>query len=88
MSGRSPYLTVAEVAERLRCSTRSVHELTRRRRIPHRRLPGGRRCLFLAAELEAWEAGAALETLERPEGGRIVRPVPSPDIPAARRTSP
>lgn len=70
----SPYLLVEDVAERLRCSTRSVHELTRLREIPHRRLPGSRRCLFLVEELEAWEAGAPLEVVEMARGGRVVRP--------------
>jgi excisionase family DNA binding protein len=70
----SPYLLVEDVAARLRCSVRKIHELTRTRWIPHRRLPGSRRCLFLEAELKAWEAGAELETVERERGGRIVRP--------------
>jgi excisionase family DNA binding protein len=70
----SPYLLVEEVAERLRCSTRSVHELTRTNRIPFRRLPGSRRCLFLVVELEAWEAGAQLDVKELGEGGRLVVP--------------
>jgi len=70
----SPYLLVEDVAERLRCSARTIHELTRTGAIPHRRLPGGRRCLFLLPELEAWEAGATLETRELPRGGRVVRP--------------
>jgi excisionase family DNA binding protein len=54
---RSPFLTVPEVADHLRCSARSIHELTRFRRIPHRKLPGGRRILFLRAELDAWVDG-------------------------------
>jgi excisionase family DNA binding protein len=70
----SPYLVAEEVAERLRCSLRTIHELTRLRQIPHRRLPGSRRCLFLPVELEAWENGAALETVELRQGGRVVRP--------------
>lgn len=73
-AARSPYLLVEDVAERLRCSTRKIHELTRTAAIPHRRLPGSRRCLFLEAELESWEAGAALELRELADGGRIVRP--------------
>jgi excisionase family DNA binding protein len=68
----SPYLVVEEVAERLRCSKRTIHELTRTEAIPHRRLPGSRRCLFLPVELEAWEAGAELEARELAGGGRIV----------------
>jgi excisionase family DNA binding protein len=71
----SPYLLVEEVAQRLRCSIRSVHELTRTLAIPHRRLPGSRRCLFRLDELEAWEAGAGLEVVLTGRGGRVVRPV-------------
>jgi excisionase family DNA binding protein len=70
----SAYLLVEDVAERLRCSTRTVHELTRTYGIPHRRLPGSRRCLFLADELQRWEAGAELEVRMLPRGGRVVTP--------------
>jgi excisionase family DNA binding protein len=69
---RSPYLLVEEVAERLRCSTRTIHELTRTNAIPHRRLAGSRRCLFRVDELEAWENGSSLEVRDLPRGGRIV----------------
>lgn len=72
------YLVVEDVAQRLRCSKRTVHELTRTLAIPHRRLPGCRRCLFREDELEAWEGGAPLEVLEQPGGGRIVRPSVAP----------
>ena len=54
----SPFLVAEEVAERLRCSLRTIHELVRTRRIPHRRLPGSRRCLFRTDELILWEDGA------------------------------
>ncbi|MDE2103753.1 MAG: helix-turn-helix domain-containing protein [Patescibacteria group bacterium] len=74
---RSPYLVVGEVADRLRLSVRQVHEMTRLGRIPHRKMPGVRRCLFLPGELEAWENGAALSVKEIPGGGRIVTPVRS-----------
>ena len=70
----TPYLLVEDVAERLRCSTRTVHELTRTKSIPHRRLPGSRRCLFRSDELEAWERGSPLEVTELPRGGRVVIP--------------
>jgi excisionase family DNA binding protein len=70
----SPYLLVEDVAKRLRCSCRTIHELTRTCAIPHRRLPGGRRCLFREDELEAWEGGAPLEVIETVGGGRVVRP--------------
>jgi excisionase family DNA binding protein len=70
----SPYLLVEDVAQRLRCSRRTVHELTRTCAIPHRRLPGARRCLFREDELEAWEEGVPLEVVELARGGRVVRP--------------
>ena len=72
-SALSPYLLVEDVAARLRCSRRTVHELTRTNAIPHRRLPGGRRCLFREDELDAWEDGAPLEVVELARG-RVVRP--------------
>jgi hypothetical protein len=43
-------------------------------KIPHRRLPGCRRCLFREPDLVLWEAGAELEHIEPPAGGRIVQP--------------
>jgi hypothetical protein len=51
-----------------------VHELTRTNAIPHRRLPGTRRCLFREEELEAWESGSPLEVTDLPHGGRLVVP--------------
>ena len=74
----SPFLVTAEVADRLRCSTRTIHELTRTGRIPHRRFVGSRRCLFRVDELEAWDSGAPLEILEPAIGGRIVRVATQP----------
>ena len=74
----SPYLLVEDVAARFHCSTRTVHELTRTSAIPHRRLPGTRRCLFRKDELEAWENGAELEVVELPHGGRLVIPRATP----------
>lgn len=70
----SVFLIVEDVAAHLRCSVRTVHELTRGGKIPHRKLPGCRRCLFRADEIDAWENGAQLEVIEMPRGGRIVRP--------------
>jgi len=75
MVADSPFLITPEVAARLRCSVRTVHESTRLGLIPHRRLPGSRRCLFRKEELEAWEACAILETIELEPSGRVVRPV-------------
>lgn len=70
-----PWLVVAEVADRLRCSTRTIHELTRTNNIPHLKRSGSRRCLFAVADLERWEQGADLEVCLLPDGGRIVTPV-------------
>lgn len=72
----SPYLLVSDVAERFHLSPGWVHQRTRCAEIPHRKLPGSRRCLFIADELDRWVAGAELETVELPRGGRIVRPKP------------
>jgi excisionase family DNA binding protein len=86
----SPFLLVEEVALRLRCSRRTIHELTRTNAIPHRRLGGSRRCLFRADELEAWENGSALRVRDLPRGGRIVTPGEPEDAGAlpTRRTCP
>lgn len=70
----SPYLTVEQVAERLHASVRTVRERTRLARIPHRKLPGQRRCLFLPHELDAWLDGTPLDVVELAGGGRVVRP--------------
>jgi excisionase family DNA binding protein len=70
----SPYLTVEQVAERLHTSVRTIRERTRTAAIPHRRLPGQRRCLFLPHELDVWLDGAQLELVELDGGGRVVRP--------------
>jgi excisionase family DNA binding protein len=75
--GRSPaFLRVEDVADKLGCSTRSVHELTRRRAIPFRRIAGTRRCLFREDEVLAWvDAGGTLplEVVEGERGGVVVR---------------
>jgi len=70
----SPYLLVEDVAARYEVSLRWVRERTRTGAIPHRRLPGARRCLFLEAELRAWDDGAELEVRELDRGGRVVTP--------------
>lgn len=71
------YLLRPEVAERLRCGTRTVQELTRRRAIPHVVRPKGRTVLYPMDWLVAWERdpGMPLEVLDLADGGRIVRPV-------------
>jgi excisionase family DNA binding protein len=77
VAAASLYLVVEDVAERLHCSTRTVHELTRTNSIPYRRLPGSRRCLFRPDELGAWENGASLDVTQLRSGGRVVAPRPS-----------
>ena len=69
----SPFLTAPEVAARLRCSLRTVHELSRRNEIPLRQLPGTRRLLFPVTDIKAWENGALLQVIAMPRGGRLVR---------------
>lgn len=69
----SRYLTSEETAELLRCSVRSVQALVSERRIPHRRIGGVRRTLFSPDEIARWLDGAPLETIETPDGGRVVR---------------
>ena len=72
----SLYLTSHEVAARLRRSLSSIRALTQANRIPHRKAPGSRQCLYPISDLEAWEAGAELETVDLPDGKlvRAVRP--------------
>jgi hypothetical protein len=68
------YWTTAEVAARLRCSTRTIRELTRNDRIPFRIAPYTRPCLFDPLELEAWEQGdfEELQVRHLPGNGRVV----------------
>jgi hypothetical protein len=54
-------------------STRTVHEWTRRRIVPFRRLPHSRALLFLEEKLLAFESGAELRVVER-GGGIYVTP--------------
>ena len=68
------YLTTEDVAKQLRRSTRAIHALTASGAIPHRRIGGTRRCLFIADEIDAWLNGADLETIDAPHGGRVIRP--------------
>lgn len=67
------FLTTEDVAQRYGISRRTIHELTRSGRIPHRILPGTRRCLFDEQSLAQWEDGAELERVDLPNGGRIIR---------------
>jgi hypothetical protein len=69
----SKLLTTPEVANLLRRSVRSIHELTRDPRggIPHRKF--GRPCVYIESEIMAWLDGAELEVVHPRGGGRVVR---------------
>jgi predicted DNA-binding transcriptional regulator AlpA len=71
----STFLKTADVCERFGFSQRTLHELTRKREIPFRILPGRRPCLFDPDELDAWQGGDydELEAKDLPNGGVIVR---------------
>lgn len=53
----SGLMVLEEVAKALRVSPRTVSEMMRARSIPHRRLRGLRRCLFIQQELAEWLDG-------------------------------
>ena len=74
MSGR--LLHVEHVAQLLGLSVRSVHELTRKRAIPCRRIAGTRRILFVSEEVELYvDSGGTLplEVIEGERGALVVR---------------
>jgi hypothetical protein len=70
---KSPYLTVEPVAARYHASPRTIRERARLGQVPHLRQSYSRRLLFLPHELDAFDAGAELETVNLPGGGRRVR---------------
>jgi excisionase family DNA binding protein len=72
--GLKPYLTVEQAAELLHQSPRSIHERTRLRAIPMRKLRGTRRVLIPRDELFEFMGGADLEVVEKADGSVIVRP--------------
>ena len=53
---------------------RLEHELIRRNAIPHRKMPGSRRCIFVESEANRWLDGETLEAIALENAGRIVRP--------------
>ena len=74
MTSPSSFLTVDQAAQVVHMSPRTIHELARNgARIPHRRIGGCRRLLFLESELHAWVDGAELEHVATANGGRVVR---------------
>jgi excisionase family DNA binding protein len=71
----SPFLTVAEVAARLRVSTRTVHEMTRKNLLPLVHLAGTRKILVPVQDFELFSRGdyQGLVAEDLPDGGRRVR---------------
>ena len=77
MTPRSPYIDVEEAAERLGYTPRTIRELCRTSRIPHRNSRvAARRAEFIPAELDAWADGAQIVAVT-PAGhpGRVVKVV-------------
>jgi hypothetical protein len=68
------YLLTEDIAERYGATVRWIDEESRCGRLPHRKLPGRRRRLYLLEELDAFDNGAPLETVTLPNGGKHVRP--------------
>ena len=66
----------SEVAAWMRCSKRTIAQLTRERRIPHVVRGGGRLVLYPCDWILAWGRNPSLplELVELADGGRIVRP--------------
>jgi hypothetical protein len=69
------FVGVEDAAAMLHLSPRQLREHARRAQVPHRRPAGTRRLLFSEEEIVAWTDGAALEVVETPGGGRVVRPI-------------
>jgi Helix-turn-helix domain len=67
------YLVSAEVADQLHWSVRKVQDMSRRGLIPYVRIGGTRPYLHDPDQLDAWLAGAELEIVDLPRGGRLVR---------------
>jgi hypothetical protein len=79
---QQPFLVIEEAAELLRMSVRAVHERTRTRAIPMRKLAATRKILFVRDELLAFMDGADLEVTEKPDGSILVKPIAKAQIAA------
>jgi excisionase family DNA binding protein len=66
-------LHVADVAALLGLSPWTVRDKARRHLLPHSKPAGCRDILFDETQLDAWLAGAPLEAVKLPRGGRVVR---------------
>jgi excisionase family DNA binding protein len=68
------FLLSEDVAELLGISRSTVQEQMSRHLLPHRRLPGTRRCIVPRKDFEQWLDGCELEVTQLAGAGRIVRP--------------
>jgi excisionase family DNA binding protein len=68
------YLSLDQAARLLGLSAYTVRTRAAVGEIPHRKLAGSSRILFLEAELVAWVDGAELERVDTRDGARVVRP--------------
>jgi hypothetical protein len=69
------YLVIKEAADLLRMSVRAVHERTRTKSIPMRKMAATRKLLFVRDELIAFMDGAELLVTEKADGSIIVKPL-------------
>lgn len=71
------YLHTSDVAAICGVEERTVREWTRTYRVPHRRLPKVRRCLFIEEEVRAWvdDPTIPLDVKRGADGARVVKPV-------------
>lgn len=74
IAGPERLLLAEEVAPLVGMATSTLTEHCRRGRFPHRRLPGTRRLLFVAADVQAYIDGCGLDMTRLADGGVIVKP--------------
>ena len=67
---KSPWLTVAEAAERARCGTRSIYSAVRAGTLRAARLGGRRELRFLAEWIDAWLIETSTPVMVHPSGFR------------------
>jgi excisionase family DNA binding protein len=79
----SPYISVEEAAQRLGRSERTIRELCRTKKLPHRKWAAGSSPIMLIpAELDRWGDGAPVVDVTPPNHpGRIVKTVTNGDGP-------
>jgi len=68
------YDVIENVAPQLGIAESTLREWCRRGRFPNVKLPGTRRILIPLRDIDAYLAGATLETKRLADGGRLVQP--------------